>query len=142
MILKFKKTIKDVKTPTRGTKNSSGLDIFSPDDYVVPPFGDVLINSGLIFDIPENYDLSFYNKSGVSTKLKLIKGAELIDSDYRGNIHIHLFNISNKEVKINKGDKISQIVLRPVIICDIQEVNEIDLITERGDGGFGSTGEI
>ena len=81
-----------------------------------------------------------YNKSGVSTKKKLFKGAELIDSDYRGNCHIHLFNHSDVDIEFKKGDKISQLVMRPVWMGDVVQVDELDE-TVRGAGGFGSTGD-
>jgi dUTP pyrophosphatase len=125
--------------PVRGTEGSSGLDVFSPIDTEVPARGSVLIPLDLRFEIPYGWDLSVYNKSGVSTKLKLFKGAELIDSDYRGTVHIHLFNHSDETVKISKGQKISQLVMREVWMGDVEESDNISTETERGQGGFGST---
>jgi dUTP pyrophosphatase len=141
MILKFQRLSQNAKAPARGTINSSGFDVFSPIDCVVPAWGDVLIPLDLRFEIPEGWDLSVYNKSGICTKKKLFKGAELIDSDYRGNCHIHFFNHSDFDVKINKGDKISQLVMRPVFLGELVESDGISLDTERKDAGFGSTGD-
>lgn len=140
-ILKYQKLSEDAKNPVRGTKGSSGLDVFSTRDYAIPPHGDVLIPLDLRFEIPFGWDLCVYNKSSVSTKMKLNRGADLIDSDYRGNCHVHLFNNSNEIVRIFKGQKIAQLVMRQVWMGELQEVDEISIETERSQGGFGSTGD-
>ena len=139
-VLKVKLLSENAKMPTRGTPGSSGLDVYTPMDVIIPAWGDALIPLDLSFEIPYGWDLSVYNKSGVSTKKKLFKGAELIDSDYRGNCHIHLFNHSDVDIKFKKGDKISQLVMRPVWMGDVVQVDELDE-TVRGAGGFGSTGD-
>ena len=139
-ILKVKRLSEDAKLPTRGTPGSSGLDVYSPIDFDIQPRGDALIALDLSFDIPFGWDLSVMNKSGVSTKKHLDKGAELIDSDYTGNCHVHLFNHSDEVVHFNKGDKLAQLVMREVWMGDIEEVEDLDKTTERGSGGFGSTG--
>lgn len=138
--LKFQLLSENAKVPTRGTFGSSGLDVYSPIDCIVPAWGDYLIPLDIRFDIPFGWDLSVYNKSGVSTKKKLHKGAELIDSDYKGNCHIHYFNYSDKDVEIKKGDKISQLVMRQVWMGELIQVNNIEVVGERKEGGFGSTG--
>lgn len=140
--LKVQRLSENAYLPVRGTVGSSGLDVFSPIDTVVPANGDVLIPLDLRFEIPFGWDLSVYNKSGVATKGKLIKGAELIDSDYRGCVHVHLFNMTDKEYEIKKGAKISQLVMREVWMGDIEEVEYISTETNRGTGGFGSTGTL
>lgn len=139
--LKVKFLSNNAKMPTRGTKGSSGIDVYSPIDVIIPARGDALIPLDLSFDIPFGWDLSVYNKSGIASKKHLDKGAELIDSDYTGNCHIHLFNHSDEDVSFNKGDKISQLVMREVWMGDLEKVSFIDKETERGSGGFGSTGE-
>ena len=137
--LKVKLLSENAKMPTRGTPGSSGLDVYTPIDIDIYPRKDVLIPLDLAFEIPFGWDLSVYNKSGIATKKKLDKGAELIDSDYRGNCHIHFFNNSDEIVHFNKGDKISQLVMREVWMGDIEIVDELN-DTIRGEGGFGSTG--
>lgn len=139
-VLKFKKLSEDAYTPTRGTSGSSGLDVYTPRDVDVPARGDALIALDLAFDIPFGWDLAVYNKSGIATKKKLSKGAELIDSDYTGNAHIHFFNNSGTPVHFNKGDKISQLVMREVWMGELEEVDKISKDTDRGSGAFGSTG--
>lgn len=138
-ILKVKLLSENAKMPTRGSEGSSGLDVYTPIDVTIPPRGDVLIPLDLTFEIPFGWDLSVYNRSSIATKKKLDKGAELIDSDYRGNCHIHFFNNSDETVNFNKGDKISQLVMREVWMGDIVQVNEVDMNTSRGTGAFGST---
>lgn len=143
--------------PKRGTKNSSGMDVFIPRGYEelfnsfstyfnetccwIGAGQSILIPLNLKIKIPEGFDIEVKNKSGISTKMKLIKGAELIDNDYRGNIMIHLFNIGNEPIKLTDEMKIAQLVIRPVLISDWEEVDHIDVFTERGEGGFGSTGD-
>lgn len=139
-ILKFQKLSENAYAPIRATKGSSGIDVFSPIDVTIQQRSDYLIPLDIRFEIPKGYDLAVYNKSGISTKKKLDKGAELIDCDYRGNVHIHLFNHSDKPVEIKKGDKIAQLVMREVWLGEIKEVDTISIETERSQGGFGSTG--
>lgn len=140
--LKFQLLSDNAKSPVRGTKGSSGFDVFSPIDCIVPQRGDFLIPLDLRFEIPFGWDIAVYNKSGIATKKKLIKGAELIDSDYRGNVHIHFFNQSDNDVIFKKGDKISQLVMRPVWMGELEQSEDISTDTERSTGGFGSTGII
>lgn len=137
--LKFQKLSENAIAPVRGTAGSSGLDVFSPIDITISKRSDGLIPLDLRFEIPFGWDLAVYNKSGVATKKKLTKGAELIDSDYRGTVHIHFFNNSDEDVIIKKGDKISQLVMRPVWMGEIEESFNISTETERGVGAFGST---
>lgn len=138
-VLKFQLLSENAIAPTRGTSGSSGLDVFSPVDVTIPGRGDALIPLDIRFDIPYGWDLSAYNKSGICTKKKLSNGAELIDSDYRGSVHIHFFNNSDVDVHIKKGDKISQLVMREVWMGEMEQVDNISVKTERGQGGFGST---
>ena len=139
--LKVKLLSDNAKLPTRGTPGSSGLDVYTPIDFVIPAWGDAIIPLDIAVDIPYGWDLALYNKSGISTKKKLFKGAELIDSDYLGNIHVHLFNHSDEEVSFTKGDKIGQFVMRQVWMGPVIQVSEIEKDTERGEGKFGSTGD-
>ena len=93
--------------------------------------------------MPEGYALIAMNKSGVALKKGLMVGACVVDSDYQGEIHLHLVNTSAKSVTIEPGDKLTQFLLIPVDHCSIELVNEPDLFddeTTRGSGGFGSTG--
>lgn len=138
--LKYQLLSNKAKAPQRGTRLSSGLDVFTPIDFEIPAREFEMISLDLRFEIPEGWDLAVYNKSGVSTKKGLSKGAELIDADYRGSVHIHLFNHTDTLARFKAGDKVAQLVMREVWLGDIEEVEEISLDTERAAGGFGSTG--
>jgi dUTP pyrophosphatase len=138
--------VRDVKDPQRGTLGSAGIDFFIPNDYggnTVPPQGSVLVPSGIKAKVPDGYALIAMNKSGVATKLGLVVGACVVDSDYQGEIHIHLINVSNRSVTLEPGQKIVQFLLIPVEHCGINIVPQESLFdskTSRGAGGFGSTG--
>ena len=140
--------IRKVKTPTRGTEGSAGIDFFVPNDYppdlcTVQPGERFFIPSGIKANVPTGYALIAFNKSGVALKKGLMVGACVVDSDYQGEIHLHLVNTSDKTVTIEPGDKLTQFLLIPVDHCAVEVVDESDLFeeeTQRGAGGFGSTG--
>jgi dUTP pyrophosphatase len=165
--MKFAK-IRDVKSPCRGTKKSAGIDFFVPnysedflkvfqkknptcpndkEGFFVRPHTMVLIPSGIKCAVPEGYGLFVDNKSGVSTKKGLTFMARTIDEDYEGELHISLLNATNDAVKILWGEKIVQMILIEMNYelpeeCTIEELQEIfkSRNSERGEGGFGSTG--
>ena len=146
-IMKLSKT-RNVTTPTRGTDGSAGIDFYVPNNYPdslcsVDPGERLFIPSGIRANVPDGYALVAFNKSGVALKQGLDVGACVVDSDYQGEIHLHLFNTTNNVVKIEPGQKLVQFLLIPVDHCDIEEVSDDELfanISERGAGGFGSTG--
>jgi dUTP pyrophosphatase len=146
--LKFTKT-KPVKSPDRGTKLSAGIDFFIPDDFKemnLGPGSSILIPLGIHVLPPQGMALVFFNKSGVSTKLNLDVGACVIDEDYQGEIHAHLFNYSNDFLaELRPGMKIVQGVLLDVGYGDVFEMKTLAKLypkeSKRGSGGFGSTGQ-
>ena len=146
---KFTK-VRDVKSPTRGTPGSAGIDFYIPDLFspiYLHPQHDVLIPSGIKIKIPENYFLLLLNKSGVATKMHLDIGAGVVDSDYSGEIHLHLTNTSDTLIELKPGMKILQGVLLPAFYPVPEEISEEDLIKSHQDsvrqlGGFGSTNHI
>lgn len=154
--------VRNVRTPERGTSKSAGIDFFVPEDFnaTIAPGEDLLIPSGIIAKIPENYMLMAADKSGVVTSFgAMVKagrlpkknsfpsitiiGAKIVDEDYQGEIHIHLVNVGCAPVIIKPGMKIAQFILVPVLYDIIEEVpSKEDLFTEfseRGAGAFGST---
>ena len=160
--MKYSKT-REVKSPTRGTEQSAGIDFYIPNDwndgqpYAIPPGGRVLIPSGLKVNVPTGYALIAFNKSGVASKTGLIVGACVVDEDYQGEVHLNMINTNQSTeefdgtfyvtnpgyVTINPGDKLTQFILVPVNYATPEETNVNDLYTnttERGEGGFGSTG--
>ena len=141
--MKMQKT-RDVKTPQRGTQGSAGYDFFVPNDYqsVTLQTGEsALIPSGIKCQITKNHALLAVSKSGVATKKHLAIGACLVDEDYTGEIHLHVYNWSKEPTTIEAGEKLVQFILTPVVYEDIEVVEDIAFeTTERGSGGFGSTG--
>jgi dUTP pyrophosphatase len=94
--------------------------------------------------VPNGYALIAFNKSGIALKRSLVCGACVVDADYQGEIHLHLINVGTKHVFIEPGMKLIQFLLLPVNHCDLTEVNNDNLFnesTDRGSGGFGSTGD-
>ena len=140
--------IRDVKSPVRGHEADAGIDFFIPEDFettTVGPNESVLIPSGIKVNIPKNYALIFKEKSGVATKKDLLVGAAVVDSGYTGEMHFHLINTGKAFQVLEPGDKITQGLVVPVVLCQPKEISneeyEIKYCnTERGEGGFGSTG--
>lgn len=134
---------RDVKPPSRGTSLSAGLDFYVPNDYSQTlRCGDAaLVPSGVKAHVPAGHALVAFNKSGVATKLGLIVGACVVDEDYEGEIHLHVINATQGDVTINPGMKLIQFLLLPVNYVVPQIVDQLlPRNTERGAGGFGSTG--
>ena len=143
--LKFIK-VKNVKSPVRGTGQSAGIDFFVPDEFetmVLLPGESCFIPSGIKVNVPTGHALVAFNKSGVAVKKNLYVGACVVDEDYQGEVHLNLTNTGNQPQVIERGDKITQFILLPVNYASPVEVEPKDLYTEkseRGEGGFGSTG--
>jgi len=145
MLYKMKvQKVRNVKTPNRGTSVSAGIDFYVPEDFettTLNPGQAVLIPSGIKAQVPRGYALIAFNKSGVAVKQGLSVGACVVDEDYEGEIHLHMINTSDKEQVVATGQKLVQFVLVPVSYFDVEEVDELpQRNTERGSGGFGSTG--
>ena len=149
--MKIKK-IRDVKTPTRGTARSAGIDFYVPNDYndgkkiyerSILPGESVTIASGIKVEVPKGFVLVAMNKSGVAIKKGLQVGACVIDEDYQGEVFIHLVNIGSYAAYISAGQKIVQMVLLPADYSEIEVVDTIhEEVSERGEGSQGSTGIV
>ncbi len=146
--LPFAKT-KDVKSPTRGTELSAGLDFYIPNDFQetkLRTHDDICIPTGIHVNMSgplSNYMLMANDKSGIATKHKLKVAAKIVDADYQGEIHIHVYNFGRGLVSLTPGMKIAQFILIPVLYSKPLELPIEELykeVTERGSGGFGSTG--
>lgn len=137
--LRYQKLSDEALDPIRATRQSSGIDIPTPKGFRIPPHRSKKVNTGLRFEIPQGYDMIVDNRSSVATKKGCIRGAGVIDGDYRGELIIHLINTTDKVQSFKRGDKIAQLILREVWLGNIEEVEEINTDTERGEGGFGHT---
>lgn len=124
--------------PVRGHETDAGLDLKSPIDVWIHPGEHVKIDTGVAVAIPDGYVGLITSKSGLM--LENITARGTIDSSYRGTINAVLFNHGKEGFLVERGRKIVQLVLLPILLPQIQYVDELDE-TERGDGGFGSTGK-
>jgi dUTP pyrophosphatase len=142
MVLKIKKLNKDAVIPAYQTKEAAGFDLHSIEDVVIKPGERKLIGTGLAFEIEFGYEVQIRPRSGLAYKhgITVLNTPGTIDSDYRGEIKVLLINHGNEEFEIKKNERIAQAVIAPVIQAEIVEVEELS-DTERGSGGFGSTGK-
>ena len=138
--VKIKKT-KEVKTPSYAHKGDAGIDLYSAEEYTLKPMERKLISTGIKMAIPLGYEGQVRPKSGLAINhgLSFVNAIGTIDGTYRGEIKIPCINLGEKEFKIEKGNKIAQMIFNKIEEAAIEEVNELD-ITPRNEGGFGSTG--
>lgn len=141
MKLGIKRLSESAIIPKYQSKQASGFDLHSVDNYVLKPGETHLISTGLAFDIPEGYEIQIRPRSGLSAKtgLRVANAPGTVDSDYTGEVKIIMANTGNLIEIIDKGDRIAQAVLAPVVQAEIVEVDELKS-TERAESGFGSTG--
>lgn len=117
----------------------AAVDIKSSEDIQIPAKGSALIKTGLFLEIPSNHVGLLWSRSGWSVKNKIEVGAGCIDSNYRGEILVHLYNFSEVPFEIKKEDRIAQLLVLPIINTPFEEVTILSN-TDRGENGFGSTG--
>lgn len=144
MKVNIKKLNEGAVIPTRGSEYAAGYDLYAyiPKQSQTIPAGQTrLIGTGLAMEIPEGYVGLVYARSGMATKrgLRPANCVGVIDSDYRGEIMIALYNDNSVAEAIHIGDRIAQIVIAPYLTVEFEETETLNE-TNRGDGGFGSTG--
>ena len=139
-----KKLNSKVKLPSYKTEGSSGMDImaFLEKPVSIMPNKLEIIPTGLSIAIPNNTEIQIRPRSGLAAKynISVLNTPGTIDSDYRGELKVILFNHGDKKFTVNNDDRIAQIVLVPIIKAAFEEVNDLPE-TIRGEGGFGSTGK-
>ena len=124
--------------PTRAHSMDAGLDLYSPVDAWLMPQASAVIDTGVHVELPPGSVGFLKSKSGLNVKHGIL-GEGLIDAGYTGSIRVKLYNHSEEGYYIQRGDKITQLVILPVILPDLEQVDSLE-DTERGCGGFGSTG--
>jgi dUTP pyrophosphatase len=139
MELKVKKINNDVRLPLYGHKGDAGLDLFSSMDFVLAEGKVEAISTGIKVAIPDGFVGLVWDKSGVSLK-GVHRLAGVIDSGYRGEVKVVMINLGDKPFVIEKGMKIAQMLVQPITMVRVVEVEDLD-DTSRGEGGFGSTGK-
>ena len=142
--IKFLDNNKERKLPFYATEGSAGMDLTAciEDDIVLKPLERKLIPTGIAIKLPSaDYGAFLYARSGLATKkgITLANCVGVVDSDYTGEIKVGLINLSNEEYTVTNGERIAQMVIMPVAQANLIVVDELEE-TERGSGGFGSTG--
>lgn len=143
-VIKFKRLSEDAKSPSYVYELDSGFDLYSTEKIVLGPFGRALVPTGLSFDIPEGYEIQVRPKSGLAINMGLtvLNTPGTVDRGYLGEIKVPVFNTNNSSITIEKGMKVAQAVLCPVVCGKFVKFDEVDSLgdSDRGDKGFGSTG--
>lgn len=140
----IKRLSPSVQLPSYKTNGASGMDLmaFIEKPIELEPGKSCLVPTGLSVAFPEEYEIQIRPRSGLAAKnnITVLNTPGTIDSDYRGELKIILFNHGNENFQINNSDRIAQMILTPIIKMELQETDELP-DTVRGEGGFGSTGK-
>lgn len=144
-VLKIKKLKENAIIPKRATSGSAGMDLYAciDESIVINPGDLVTVPTGIAIELPSaDYMANIYARSGLGIKygICLSNGVGVVDSDYRGEVCVGLCNVSNKSYTIEPNERIAQMVIAPVSLMNVEEVSSL-VDTERGKGGFGSTGK-
>ena len=141
MSILVKRADVEAKLPTKAHEGDAGWDLYSLYDYTINPHETVKVDTGLNFQLPEGTFGAIYARSGLSTKqgLRPANCVGVCDSGYRNNYIVPLYNDSDEVRTIHKHDRIAQLIIQPFIQTELTEVDNLDE-TERGSGGFGSSG--
>tara|TARA_B100001939_G_scaffold214888_1_gene184803 strand:+ start:317 stop:757 length:441 start_codon:yes stop_codon:yes gene_type:complete len=139
----IKRLSKNINLPKYETEGSSGMDLAADitSTINIKPGESSIIPTGISVSIPVNYEIQIRPRSGLAAKnqISVLNTPGTIDADYRGEIKVILINLGNKTFKVEKGLRIAQMVLCPIEKAKIREVEDLEK-TDRGSGGFGSTG--
>lgn len=141
MEIKIKKLYEDSEIPTRGSEYAAGYDLYAHEGATIKPHETAKIGTGVAIQPPKDTFGAVFARSGLAAKqgLRPANCVGVCDYDYTGEYIVALHNDSNEERVIEKGERIGQVVFIPYVNVTFKEVEELDA-TERGDGGFGSTG--
>jgi len=133
----------DLSLPAYATPQSAGVDLRAAIDQtmIVPPLGRVAVPTGLAIALPDGYEAQVRPRSGLALNdgVTVLNSPGTIDADYRGEIKVILINLSHRPFAIERGQRIAQLIVAPVVQIDWHEVHVLEK-TERGAGGYGSTG--
>ncbi|XP_021262989.1 deoxyuridine 5'-triphosphate nucleotidohydrolase, mitochondrial isoform X2 [Numida meleagris] len=138
--LRFTKLSENACAPSKGSARAAGYDLYSAYDYVIPPMEKAVVKTDIQIALPSGCYGRVAPRSGLAAKHFIDVGAGVIDEDYRGNIGVVLFNFGKETFEVKKGDRIAQLICERIFYPELEEVQALD-DTERGEGGFGSTGK-
>ncbi|NXC53571.1 DUT protein, partial [Aleadryas rufinucha] len=140
MRLRFTKLSENAFAPSRGSARAAGYDLYSAYDCVIPPMEKAVVKTDIQIALPSGCYGRVAPRSGLAAKHFIDVGAGVIDEDYRGNVGVVLFNFGKETFEVKKGDRIAQLICERIYYPELEEVEALD-DTERGEGGFGSTGK-
>ena len=139
----IKRLSKNIEIPKYETNGSSGMDLSADVEkqIKIEPGKTSIIPTGISVSIPKNFEIQIRSRSGLAAKsqISVLNSPGTIDADYRGELKVILINLSNNTFVVERGSRIAQMVLCPIIKAEFKEVDSLD-DTDRGAGGFGSTG--
>ncbi len=139
----IKRLSKNIELPKYETNGSSGMDLSANIDkqIKIEPGKTSIVPTGISVSIPKNFEIQIRSRSGLAAKsqISVLNSPGTIDADYRGELKVILINLGNKTFVVEKGTRIAQMVLCPIVKVKFKEVDNLDN-TDRGAGGFGSTG--
>jgi deoxyuridine 5'-triphosphate nucleotidohydrolase len=139
--ISFKKTHPDAQLPFRKRANDTGFDLFSVEDVIIPAKGDANIPTGItVAKVPMSVWFLILPRSGMGFKYGIQPHLGVIDNPYRGDLAVKLYNFSDQDYKVSKGDRIAQIAYFPLIVLESEWTEEVE-DTDRGDKGFGNSGK-
>lgn len=130
----------DAKLPSRSNPGDAGYDLASVESLTIPPWGKAIVPTGVSIAIPEDTYARIAPRSGLAAKHSIHVGAGVVDSGYRGELKVILFNLSGDEFSLSAGDRIAQIIVTQIATPDVVQV-EILPDSVRGESGFGSSGK-
>ncbi|KFV19515.1 hypothetical protein N340_03963, partial [Tauraco erythrolophus] len=138
--LRFTKLSENASAPSKGSARAAGYDLYSAYDCVIPPMEKAVVKTDIQIALPSGCYGRVAPRSGLAAKHFIDVGAGVIDEDYRGNVGVVLFNFGKESFQVKKGDRIAQLICERICYPELEEVQALD-DTERGEGGFGSTGK-
>ncbi len=136
------KRLGEVPLPCRQTPGSAGFDLCAAEEAVLPAHGFAAVNTGVAVELPQGTEAQVRPRSGLAAKhgIGVLNSPGTIDSDYRGQISVVLFNTSDRDYRISRGDRIAQLVFGVLTDVELEEAESLSQ-TGRGSGGFGHTGQ-
>nr|XP_056721804.1 deoxyuridine 5'-triphosphate nucleotidohydrolase, mitochondrial [Euleptes europaea] len=138
--LRFAKLSENAFAPSRGSSRAAGYDLYSAYDCEIPPSGKAVVKTDIQISLPSGCYGRVAPRSGLAANHFIDVGAGVIDEDYRGNVGVVLFNFGKETFKVKRGDRIAQLICERIYYPELEEVQVLD-DTDRGSGGFGSTGK-
>ena len=139
--VRVKKLSANARVPTKGSARVAGHDLYTNKGTDVPAKGQAIVERGIAIGLPHNTYGRIAPRSSLAFKHRLMTNAGVIDSDYRGEVKVVLVNLGDQPYRVEKGDRVAQLIIEKIDKREVQEVNQLD-DTKRGDQGFGSSNTI